>query len=197
MLKVGLTGGLASGKSTVAGFLRELGAVVFDADEIVADLYRPDAEGSRAVRELFGEPALDSAGRVDRLAVAKLVFSDPRKRRDLEARIHPLVHREIASRFAAAEKSGARVAVAEASQLLEAGTEAKYDHSLLVTAPEAERVRRWVAKGGAAADAQRRISSQISPEVASSRVTDVLVNDGTLEDLREKVAGLYRRWTRA
>jgi dephospho-CoA kinase len=195
VLRVGLTGGLASGKSMVARFLAELGAVVFDADEIVADLYRPGGEGARAVEELFGEPALDASGRVDRLKVAEIVFADDRKRRDLEARIHPLVRREIEKRFAAAEKSGARMAVAEASQLLEARTESEYDRVLLVTAPREERVRRWQTAGGAAGDAERRIASQISSEEASRRVTEVLVNDGTIEDLRPKVVALYRRWT--
>lgn len=194
MLRIGLTGGLASGKSTVAGMLRELGAAVFDADEIVADLYRPGADGALAVRELFGEAALDPSGRVDRLAVAELVFSDPRRRRELEAKIHPLVRREIERRFAAAQKSGAPVAVAEASQLLEAQTESQYDRVLLVTAPKDERVRRWVSRGGQAPDAERRISSQISPDEASRRAADILVNDASLGELRAKVEALYRRY---
>jgi dephospho-CoA kinase len=194
VLRVGLTGGLASGKSTVARLLVELGAVVFDADDIVADLYLPGGEGARAVRELFGERALDPAGRVDRLKVAEIVFADDRKRRDLEARIHPLVRREIEKRFAAAGKSGARVAVAEASQLLEARTESEYDRVLLVTAPLAERIRRWQASGGTAGDAKRRISSQIPPEEASRRVTETLVNDRTLEELKRKVGALYKTW---
>ena len=194
MLKIGLTGGLASGKSTVAGLLRQLGAVVFDADEIVAELYGPGGEGARVVRELFGERSLDHDGRVDRSTVARLVFADERKRRDLEARVHPLVRREVARRFEDAAGTGARVAVAEASQLLEAGIESEYDHVLLVTAPKAERVRRWQAKGGTAEDAERRISAQISPEAAAARATDVLVNDGTLEDLKRKVEAFYRSW---
>ena len=195
MLRIGLTGGLASGKSTVARLLGELGAAVFDADEIVGDLYRPGGEGARAVRELFGEGALDAAGHVDRVRVAQIVFTDPAARHALEARIHPLVRRETERRFAEARERGAKVAVAEASQLLEAKTESAYDRVLLVTAPREERVRRWLAKGGAEEDAERRISSQIAPEDASRRVADVLVNDGTLEELREKVAALYRTWT--
>jgi dephospho-CoA kinase len=191
-----LTGGLASGKSTVAGILRELGAAVFDADEIVADLYSPGGEGALAVRELFGENALAPSGGVDRRAVAEVVFSDPRRRRELEGKIHPLVRREVQRRFAAAEESGAAVAVAEASQLLEAQTESQYDRVLLVIAPKQARVRRWISKGGAPADAERRISSQISPDEASRRAADVLVNDGTLEELRAKVEALYRQWSR-
>lgn len=194
MIRVGLTGGLASGKSTVGARLRQLGAVVFDADEIVADLYGPAGEGARAAKELFGETVLDEKGRIDRLRIAKIVFGDPRRRHDLEARIHPLVRREIERRFAKAEAAGAQVAVAEASQMLEAGTESANDRVLLIVAPEAERVRRWEASGGEAEDARRRIAAQISPAAAARRATDVLTNDGTLEELRRRVEALYRSW---
>jgi dephospho-CoA kinase len=194
MLRVGLTGGLSSGKSTVAGFLKELGATVFDADEIVADLYRPGGEGAAAAKDLFGEAVLDARGRVDRLRIAEIVFKDPRRRHDLEARIHPLVKREIENRFAQAQAAGARAAVAEVSQLLEAGTESNFDRVLLVTAPEAERVRRWEASGGAAEDARRRIAAQVPAEAAARRANDLLVNDGTVKVLRRKVEALYRRW---
>lgn len=194
MLRVGLTGGLASGKSTVASYLKDLGAVVFDADEIVKDLYRPGGKGAELAEELFGENVLDEQGHVDRSRIAKIVFADPRRRHDLEARIHPLVRTEIERRFGQAETGGARVAVAEASQMLEAGAESANDRVLLVVAPEAERVRRWEASGGEAEDARRRIAAQISPDAAARRATDVLVNDGTLEELRRRVEALYRSW---
>jgi len=194
MLRVGLTGGLASGKSTVASCLRKLGAAVFDADEIVADLYRPGGKGAEAAKDLFGESVVDPRGSIDRLRIAEIVFADPRRRHDLEARIHPLVREEIERRFARAKAAGAPVAVAEASQILEAGTESRYDRVLLVAAPEAERVRRWGASGGDSEDARRRIAAQIRPDDAAARATDVLVNDGTLEELRGKVEEIYRRW---
>jgi dephospho-CoA kinase len=194
MLRVGLTGGLASGKSTVGKLLAGLGASVFDADEIVAELYRPGGEGLRIARELFGEAALDEKGGVDRLKIAQIVFADPSRRHDLEARIHPLVRREIENRFAAAEAAGALVAVVEASQLLEARTESICDRVLLVTSPPEERVRRWTAAGGDAEDAQRRIAAQLPPETASSRAHDILANDGTLEELGRKTQALYRSW---
>ncbi len=194
MLRVGLTGGLASGKTTVAGILRDLGAIVFDADAIVADLYRPGGRGARAAQELFGKDVLDAGGRVDRARIAEIVFASPRRRHDLEARIHPLVRREIERRFADARAAGAAVAVAEASQILEARTESEYDRVLLVVAPEADRVRRWEASGGDSEDARRRIAAQIRPEAAVPRAADVIVNDGTLEELRKKVEEVYRSW---
>ena len=195
VLRVGLTGGLASGKSTVAAHLRKLGAVVFDADAIVRDLYASGGEGSTAARELFGDAVLDTAGRIDRARIAEIVFADPHKRHELEARIHPLVRREIERRFAEAEAQGVAVAVAEASQLLEARTESEYDRVLLVVAPEAERLRRWKAAEGDPEDARRRIAAQISPAAAFDRASDVIANDGTLEDVRRKVEEVWRRWT--
>ena len=194
MLRIGLTGGLASGKSTVAAYLEELGAAVFDADAIVADLYRPGGRGARAARELLGDAVLDAEGRVDRAKVAAIVFTSPRRRHDLEARIHPIVRREIERRFSDASAAGAAVAVAEASQILEARTESEYDRVLLVVAPEADRIRRWEASGGDSDDARRRIAAQIRPDAAATRATDVLVNDGTLKELRQKVADVYRSW---
>jgi dephospho-CoA kinase len=194
MLRIGLTGGLASGKSTVASHLKQLGAIVFDADAIVADLYRPGGRGARAAQELLGKDVLDAEGRIDRARIAAIVFASPRRRHELEARIHPIVRREIERRFADARAAGAAVAVAEASQILEARTESEYDRVLLVVAPEPERVRRWEASGGDSEDARRRIAAQIRPDDAAARATDVLVNDGTVEELGRKVEALYGRW---
>ena len=195
MLRVGLTGGLASGKSTVAEMLEELGAAVLDADEIVRALYREGGAGAEAARKLFGDAVTGPDGRVDRVRIAALIFSDPAARHALEASIHPLVRSERDRFFAESERRGVPVAVVEASQLLEARTEADYDRVLLVMAPEEERVRRWGEKGGDPEDARRRISAQIREEAARERVHDVIWNGGNREDLRRKVEELYRRWT--
>ncbi len=195
MLRVGLTGGLASGKSTVAEVLEDLGAAVLDADDVVRALYREGGAGAAAAHELFGQAVLGPDGRVDRTRIAALVFSDPAARHALEAKIHPLVGDARRSFFERAGKAGARVAVVEASQLLEAKTESDYDRVLLVMAPEEERVRRWGGRGGDPEDARRRIAAQLSAEIARQRADDVIVNNGTLEDLRRKVTELYGRWT--
>ena len=123
--------------------------------------------------------------------------SSPTRRRGTPSRRAsiPLVGAERARLFAEAERAGARVAVAEASQLLEAKTESDYDRVLLVVAPESERLRRWEAKGGDADDARRRIAAQIPPEAARARATETIVNDGTPEDLRRKVEAVFRGWT--
>ena len=189
-----MTGGLASGKSTVAALLARRGSHVFDADEIVSELYAPGGPGEAAARELFGKDVVGPDGKIDRARIAGVVFADPSKRHALEARIHPMVGAEIERRFARAEEAGARVAVAEASQLLEAATEGRYDRVVVVVAPEEERVRRWSEKGGNADDARRRMSAQISPDDARRRADDVLVNDGSLADLARKVEALYAEW---
>lgn len=110
---VGLTGGLASGKSTVAGWLRDAGLQVVDADQLVADLYRPRAAGAAAVRDLFGASVLNPEGGVDHRALADEVFGDPTARRALEQAIHPLVRRrfeEIAAAAGASAATGAPAA---------------------------------------------------------------------------------------
>jgi dephospho-CoA kinase len=174
--------------------LADLGAEVFDADEIVRGLYAPGGAGEAAAVELFGPEVLGADGRVDRARIARMVFSDPERRHRLEARIHPLVRDERARRFAEAERRGADVVVVEASQLFEAKSEPEYDRVLLVVAPETERLRRWERKGGDVEDARRRIAGQIAPSEAFDRADDRIVNDGTLEDLRRKVEEVYRSW---
>jgi len=194
MLRVGLTGGLASGKSTVARMLADRGAAVFDADELVRELYRPGGAADHAARDLFGPEVLDASGAVDRMRVAEVVFRDPGKRHALEARIHPIVREERERRFGQAAWAGARVAVCEASLLFEAGTEDEYDRVLLVTAPEEERVRRWGARGGSEEDARRRIAAQMAADEAARRADDVIVNAGSPEELRRQVEDVWGRW---
>jgi len=197
MLRVGLTGGLASGKSTVSRMLADRGAAVFDADALVRELYQPGGAADHAARDLFGPDVLDASGAVDRTKVAEIVFRDPARRHALEARIHPLVREERERRFGQAAWAGAKVAVCEATLLFEAGTEDEYDRVLLVTAPEEERVRRWAARGGTEEDARRRIAAQMPAEEAQRRADDVIVNGGSPEELRRQVEEVWIRWLTA
>lgn len=194
MLRIGLTGGLATGKSTVAGLLAARGAAVFDADDLVRELYRPGGAAANAAVDLFGEEVLDASGTVDRARIAKIVFQDPSRRQALEARIHPIVREERERRFAQAAWAGAKVAVCEASLLFEAGTESEYDRVLLVVAPLEQRLRRWVEKGGSEEDGQRRIAAQLPPEEAAKRAHEIIVNSGSGEDLRRQVDEIWGRW---
>jgi dephospho-CoA kinase len=193
--RIGLTGGLASGKSTVSDILVELGAAVLDADDVVRQLYREGGAGAQAAKVLFGDAVVGADGQIDRMRLAALIFTSPEARHALEASIHPLVKKERDRFFAEAAKRGYTVAVVEASQLLEAGTESEYDRVVLVVAPEEERVRRWGQKGGDPEDARRRISAQLRADAAEERADDVIWNGASREELRRKVTELYRSWT--
>ena len=197
MLRVGLTGGLASGKSTVARMLADRGAAVFDADALVREMYQPGGAADHAARDLFGAEVLDAAGAVDRMKIAEIVFRDPARRHALEARIHPIVREERERRFGQAAWAGAKAAVCEATLLFEAGTEGEYDRVLVVTAPEEERVRRWISRGGNEEDARRRIAAQMPAEEAARRADDVIVNAGSPEELRRQVEEVWARWLAA
>lgn len=190
--RVGLTGGLASGKSTVAGWLAEAGFKVVDADELVADLYKAGRPGAAAVREMFGPEALDASGAVDHLALAQRVFSDPGALDRLEERIHPLV-REA---FADIVEATSAPCVLEATLLVEAGYAPDFDLLVTVEADPETRLARAAARGMSAEDARARLEAQADSEFRSRAAHRVIHNDGSLEDLRgatdELVADIRR-----
>jgi len=191
-----LTGGVASGKTTAGEFFAKLGAAVFDADRIVAESYEPGKPGARAVAELFGRDFLAAGGAVDKAKVAARVFSDAAARRQLEAAIHPLVVSEIRKRFGSAEKEGRAVAIAEASQIFEAGYEYEFDRVVLVVSPEIARMKRWRDKGLDPEELSRRMAAQVVENEARKKADDVIVNAGTPEELREKIETLFAGWSR-
>lgn len=183
---VGLTGGLASGKSTVAGWLEDAGFRVLDADRIVAELYAPGGRGAAAVRGLFGDEALTAEGAVDRPRLAEVVFADREARRRLEAAIHPLVKERF--REIAAEAEG--VVAYEATLLVEAGRAPEFDLVISVEAAREKRLERAVARGMDEAAARARLRAQGDGEVRRRGADRILTNDGTLEELRAKVDDL-------
>jgi dephospho-CoA kinase len=185
-LRVGLTGGLASGKSTVAGMLAEAGFRVVDADRLVADLYAPGAPGSAAVKRLFGSDYIDSAGAVDKSRVARLVFADDAARRKLEAEIHPLV-REA---FRQMVSENPAPIVLEATRLVEAGYAPDFDLIVSVEAPEGARLERAVARNLTEEQAVARLTAQGDGAKRREVAHRLIWNDGTLEQLEEKVAKL-------
>lgn len=181
--RVGLTGALAAGKSTVAGWLDEAGFRVIDADRLVADLYRPGGDGAKAVSELFGAQFLAADGRVDHQRLARKVFAEAAARRRLEGAIHPLVRKRFTE--LAGETEG--VIVLEATLLVEAGFAPDFDLVVTVEADPELRQKRAVARGLEPAAAQRRIAAQSAPETRIAAADRVLWNNGTLDDLRAEV----------
>lgn len=185
-LRVGLTGGLASGKSTVARELARAGFTVVDADRLVADLYRAGAAGTRAVERLFGPGLLAADGAVDKPALARRVFADPRARARLERAIHPLVR----AAFAEIARQRPGVVVLEATLLVEAGDAPDFDFLVTVEAPEEVRLRRAVERGLPEEEARARLAAQGAGDARRAAADRVLVNDGDLRRLRREVARL-------
>lgn len=191
-LRVGLTGGLAGGKSTVAGWLRDAGFTVVDADRLVADLYRPGGQGAAIVRQLFGPEAIDAEGGVDRAKVAARVFSDPEARRALEKAIHPLVR----ERFAEIANAAQGVVVLEATLLVEAGYGPMFDFIVSVEADAEARLRRAVARGLDEASARARLVAQGDGEERKEAAHRVIDNCGGLPQLRRQVDELIEELSR-
>lgn len=185
-VRVGLTGGLAGGKSTVARMLAERGATVVDADRLVADLYAPGAPGARAVQELFDDRALDGRGAVDRPALAEIVFSDAEARRALERAIHPLVR----ERFAEIAREAGGVVVLEATLLVEAGYGPDFDRVVTVEADEDTRLKRAIERGMDEEEARRRLTAQGDGERRRAAADVILRNDGSVAELERQVEAL-------
>ncbi len=186
MLSIGLTGGIASGKSTVSRRLMELGATVVDADAIARALQEPGQPGLERIVEEFGPSVLTPQGRLDRAVLGALVFGDPQARQRLNGIIHPLVRAE-AGRLAAAAGEHA-VLVEDIPLLVETGQHERFDLVLTVQAPVEERVRRMVEdRGMTEADARARIAAQATDAERAAVSTSVLVNDGSVQRLLDRV----------
>ena len=189
-MRVALTGGIASGKSTVSALLRELGAVVIDADQLARDVVAPGTEGLAEVVEAFGEAVLAEDGSLDRPAVARIVFDDEEARRRLEGIIHPRVFEEFV-RLEAEAPEGALV-VHDIPLLAESGRTQDFDAVLVVDAPHETQVDRMVRdRGMTPEEAESRIAAQADREKRLAIATHVLENDGTREELEARVRQVY------
>ncbi len=193
-LRVGLTGGIASGKSTVGAMLSELGCIVTDADALVAELYRTGEPGARAVAELFGPEMLKPDGSVDKEALGSLVFADPASRKRLEQAIHPLVGQRWLEVLEAAGDEA--VVVFEVPLLAESGSRARYDVVLTVEAPERLRLDRAVERGLDRAQAEARAAAQATEAQRRAAAGIVIENEGGLEALRTRTAQVAARLLR-
>jgi dephospho-CoA kinase len=188
VILVGLTGGIGSGKSTVTRALAERGAVVVDADTIAREVVEPDGPGFAAVVARFGLGVLDHRGRLDRSALAEVVFGDEDARRDLNAIVHPLVAAETQRRVAATPPGS--VVVMDVPLLVEAARSG-YDLVVIVEAPEDVRLARLAARGMDEADARRRMAAQASDAERRAVADVVLDNSGSPEDLERQVDRLW------
>lgn len=191
MLLVGLTGGIGSGKTTVAKIFAELGAVVFDADKMAREVVQLGTRGYVAVVELFGSDVLLPGGELDRPALAKRVFSNEIERRELESVLHPEIFRTLRERLEPFRNTD-RIVIFDAALLIESGFDEECDMVISVEAPEELRVKRVVDEGEKSeADVRSRIAAQVSEEVKASRSDAVLLNSGALADLREQAEQIW------
>jgi dephospho-CoA kinase len=194
MLKVGLTGGIGSGKSEVSRRLGELGAVVVDADKIAREVVEPGTDGLRAVVAEFGEEVLAPDGSLDRAALGAVVFADPERRAVLNAVVHPLVAARSAELEAAAAPDA--IVVHDVPLLAENGLAPLYDRVLVVDASEETRLDRLTRlRGMPEADARARLAAQATREERLSVADAVIDNDGTLEALEAQVSRVWRALT--
>lgn len=196
MLNIGLTGGIGSGKSTVARMFGQVGAVIIDADALVRHMLGPGQEAARAVVEAFGPQVLDPGGGVNRQALADLVFRDEDVRRRLEALLHPRVVAARRERVRALEAEGppGTVVIAEAALMFEAGTWTEFDGVILVAAPAELRKARLEAAGWDESEVVRRMAAQW-PEERKVELADWVVdNGGPEEDTRFQVRTLWARF---
>jgi dephospho-CoA kinase len=187
-LLVGLTGGMAAGKSTVARLMADHGCTVVDADRLVADLYRAGEAGAARVEELFGRDVLAADGSVDHRALAARAFADPGARKRLEEAIHPLVR----ERFSAIAADAEGIVVLEATLLVEAGWPDAFDVVVTVEAPRDLRLARAIARGLPPAEAERRLLAQGDGAARRARADRVVENAGDADALRQAVAALVR-----
>jgi dephospho-CoA kinase len=198
---IGLTGGIGTGKSTVARMLAELGAVVIDSDAIVHELQGPGQPLVAEIAAAFGSDVLRPDGSLDRAALGARVFSDPEARSRLNAIVHPAVGRESLRRLEAARARGAALVVLDIPLLFETrlhGTASRanlgVEAVVVVYAPRELQIRRQVERNGYdRAEAERRLGAQLPIEEKRRLADHVIDNSGSLEATRDQVRALYER----
>ena len=194
MIVIGLTGGIASGKSTVSRMLSDLGAVVIDADKVGHEAFRPHTEAWRKVVAAFGKGILDQNEEIDRSKLAQLVFNDPKALKRLNRIMHPLMHEIVRQKIEALRHQGVEVVVLEATLLIEARWTDLVDQVWVTITPEAAVVNRLVSqKRFTEEQARARIKSQ-TPIAQRAKNADVVIeNDSDMNTLRKKVEALWRK----
>lgn len=192
-LHVGLTGGIAAGKSTVARVFAERGAILVDTDKIARDVLARGTEGLAAVQDEFGDRVITADGDLDRAAMAEIVFTDPAARERLNRIVHPRIR--AFGRRLVAEAGPDAVVVQDVPLLVESGQASAYDLVVVVESPVQERIRRMVEdRGMTVEDAQNRIAAQASDEERRKAADVLLVNDADLDALKRAANKVWDRF---
>ena len=190
---IGLTGGIACGKSTVSKALRALGACIIDADALAHELSQPNQALFNAYVQRFGMAIVTPGGTLDRAAIARLIFTDPTMRAEVEQISHPLIRRAVEERLRMAEKEQKRAAVLDVPLLFEAGWDALADEVWVVALPPEEQLTRLLArdKTMSEGEARSRIAAQMPLAEKCARADVVIDNSGTKEETRDYVGKLW------
>jgi len=197
MLRVGLTGNIAAGKSTVAEVWRSLGTTVVDADELARRAVDPGTPAFSAIAAEWGEAVVEPDGGLDRAALRRIVFADPAARERLEQIVHPAVAELREELYREAEARGEPVIVADIPLLFEVGLVDEFDVVVLVDAPEETRLARLVGDRGLdPAEAQKMIAAQMSPALKRARADYVIENEGTVDEVRRRARDVWQELER-
>lgn len=188
---IGLTGGIASGKSTVAETLRDLGAIIVDADQLSREVVAAGTDGLAEVAAAFGPEVIDDHGEMDRAAVGAVVFADEQRRNELNSIIHPRVR--AASQRLVDEAGSDDVVVQDVPLLVESGQAERFDLVLVVHTDEPTRIQRMVElRSMTREDAEARIRAQATDEQRAAVADVVLVNHGTVDDLSQQTRTVWQ-----
>ena len=191
---IGLTGGIGSGKTSVAAKLRALGARVFDADEAAKNAVLPGTEGFFKVVESFGPQIVDADGKLNRMALAEIVFNDKESLKRLEEIIHSYVWQETDKFLSECQQSGERAAVLDIPLLIECGWHQKVDEVWLVVLPVEEQIMRTMKRSGMTAEAvQARIAAQMPLDQKKKYATLVIDNSGAWEETEKQVITAWEK----
>ena len=195
MMKViGLTGGIGSGKSTVSQFLAELGAIIVDADKVGHEALKPGSEVWQQVVNEFGESIVVSSGAIDRAKLGELVFGNSEARERLNRIMHPSMYNMVKAQLEEYRRKGVKVVVLEAPLLLESGWTSLVNEVWVTVAPEATVLKRLRERSGLSEqEARARIHSQLPTEERMRHADVIIDTDGSLDELKEKVLGLWVR----
>jgi dephospho-CoA kinase len=193
ILRVGLTGGIASGKSTIRELFAELGCITLDADKLVGELYRPGAAGHAALVAAYGNEILLPSGEIDRQKLSAKAFASAQSARQLNALIHPIVLEEEERRMRELEaaNAGDAIAVVEATLLIEAGAVPRYDKIVVVDVDPAMQIERAIGRGMSREEVTRRIANQIPRTQRLGYADYVIDNSGDREEAVVKTRAVY------
>jgi dephospho-CoA kinase len=193
MLKVALTGGIATGKSHVLELFRRRGIPCLDADALTRGVTTTGTEATQAIASRFGPGVIAADGSVDRQQLGTIVFADEAARRDLEAIVHPPVYRAIAAGLRAFELMGESVVVVDVPLLYETGHEGDFDRVIVTVAPAGAQIERLAERGIAEPDARLRIAAQMPTDDKAARADFVIRTDGTFEDTERQVQEILQK----